>query len=62
MEAVARFDFQAESNSELPLNRGDVVKILDTSDAQWYKAENNSRNGYVPSNYIELKPCEYDKR
>lgn len=59
MEAEAKFDFVAESASELPLKKGVLVNILDVSDPNWYKAEINGTKGYVPSNYIELRPHEY---
>ena len=28
-------------------------------DRNWYKAELNGREGYIPSNYIDMKPHEY---
>ena len=59
MEALALFDFVAESTSELPLTKGMLVNILDMSDPNWYKAEVNGRKGYVPKEYVELRPNEY---
>lgn len=59
MQSLAKFDFVAESQSELPMQKGMLVNILDMTDVNWFKAEANGRKGYIPSNYIELRPHEY---
>uniref|UniRef100_A0A8D2LQN7 GRB2 related adaptor protein 2 n=1 Tax=Varanus komodoensis TaxID=61221 RepID=A0A8D2LQN7_VARKO len=53
MEAIANFDFKASGEDELSFRAGDILKIL-SSQENWYKAELNSYEGYVPKNYIDL--------
>jgi len=59
MEAVALHDFnpQSANEDELPFNKGSILKILNmTDDKNWYKAEQSGREGFVPKNYIQMKP------
>ncbi|XP_061495178.1 GRB2-related adapter protein 2 isoform X1 [Rhineura floridana] len=53
MEAIAKFDFNATGENELSFRTGDVLKIL-SSKEDWYKAELNSYEGYVPKNFIDF--------
>ncbi|XP_033018916.1 GRB2-related adapter protein 2 [Lacerta agilis] len=53
MEATAKFDFNATGEDELSFRAGDVLKIL-SSKEEWYKAELNSYEGYVPKNFIDF--------
>jgi growth factor receptor-binding protein 2 len=56
MEAVAKHDFQATADDELSFYRGAKLKVLSMEeDKNWYKAELDGKEGYIPSNYIELK-------
>lgn len=32
-----------------------------TDDRNWYKAEQNGKEGFVPKNYIQMKPHTYVK-
>ncbi|XP_078495618.1 growth factor receptor-bound protein 2-like [Ciona intestinalis] len=60
MEALAKHDFTASADDELGFRKGSVLKILNRElDANWYKAEQDGREGFVPNNYIEMKPCEW---
>uniref|UniRef100_A0A3B3SVS9 Osteoclast-stimulating factor 1 n=1 Tax=Paramormyrops kingsleyae TaxID=1676925 RepID=A0A3B3SVS9_9TELE len=54
MEATGKFDFSATAEDELSFRKGEVLKVLGTND-DWYKAEMNGREGFVPRNYIELR-------
>ena len=37
-----------------------LLQILNMEDdMNWYRAELDSREGLIPSNYIEMKPHEY---
>ncbi|XP_064620610.1 growth factor receptor-bound protein 2-like [Lineus longissimus] len=58
MEAVAKHDFKpepSEADDELSFKKGDILKVLNMDeDPNWFKAELNGKEGYVPSNYIEL--------
>ncbi|KAM3662170.1 GRB2-related adapter protein isoform 1-T1 [Ammospiza maritima maritima] len=57
MESVALYSFQATERDELPFQKGDTLKILNMEDDQnWFKAELFGREGFVPKNYIKVKP------
>ncbi|XP_032392965.1 GRB2-related adapter protein 2a [Etheostoma spectabile] len=53
MEARGKYDFTATADDELSFRKGDVLKILSPQD-EWYKAEMNGEEGFVPQNYIEM--------
>uniref|UniRef100_A0A8C7RGB3 Growth factor receptor-bound protein 2b n=1 Tax=Oncorhynchus mykiss TaxID=8022 RepID=A0A8C7RGB3_ONCMY len=56
MEAVAKYDFKATADDELSFKRGEVLKVLNEEcDQNWYKAELNGKDGFIPKNYIEMK-------
>ncbi|XP_054699274.1 GRB2-related adapter protein isoform X3 [Grus americana] len=60
MESVALYSFQATEKDELPFHKGDILKILNMEDDQnWYKAELYGCEGFVPKNYIKVKPHPY---
>ncbi|XP_014784855.1 growth factor receptor-bound protein 2 [Octopus bimaculoides] len=57
MEAVAKYDFKATASDELSFLKGSILKILSMDEEKmWYKAEQYGSEGYVPYNYIQLKP------
>uniref|UniRef100_A0A670JJ55 GRB2 related adaptor protein n=1 Tax=Podarcis muralis TaxID=64176 RepID=A0A670JJ55_PODMU len=57
MEAVALYNFQADEKDELPFKKGDTLKILNMEDdLNWYKAELFGTEGFIPKNYIKMKP------
>ncbi|XP_067672416.1 growth factor receptor-bound protein 2-like [Haliotis asinina] len=57
MEACARHDFTQTADDELSFKKGSILKILRTDeDKNWYKAEQCGKEGYIPNNYVELKP------
>ncbi|XP_055752666.1 GRB2 related adaptor protein a [Salvelinus fontinalis] len=57
MEAMALYSFRATEGDELSFNKGDVLKIINMEDdPNWYTAELNNKKGYVPKNYINLRP------
>jgi len=57
MEALAKHDFQATADDELSFAKGSKIKVLSMEeDKNWYKAELDGKEGYIPSNYIELRP------
>ncbi|KAK7113476.1 growth factor receptor-bound protein 2-like [Littorina saxatilis] len=56
MEAIAKHDFQATAEDELSFKKGSILKILSKEDDKnWYRAEQDGREGYVPNNYINMK-------
>ncbi|KAI3359095.1 hypothetical protein L3Q82_002640 [Scortum barcoo] len=54
MEARGKYDFTATADDELSFRKGDILKILSPQD-DWYKAEMNGQEGFVPQNYIEMQ-------
>ncbi|XP_076125638.1 vinexin isoform X2 [Alosa pseudoharengus] len=52
----AKFNFQAQSPKELPLQKGDVVYIHRQVDANWYEGEHHGRAGIFPTSYVEIIP------
>ncbi|CAG02212.1 unnamed protein product, partial [Tetraodon nigroviridis] len=54
MEAQGKYDFMATGDTELSFRKGDILKILSPED-DWFKAEMNGQEGYVPQNYIEIQ-------
>ncbi|XP_063050944.1 vinexin isoform X2 [Engraulis encrasicolus] len=54
--ARAKFNFQAQSPKELPLQKGDVVYIHRQVDANWYEGEHHGRAGIFPTSYVEIIP------
>ncbi|RXN02122.1 GRB2-related adapter protein [Acipenser ruthenus] len=57
MEAVALYVFQASENDELSFKKGDILKITNMEDDQnWFTAELGGLNGFIPKNYIKVKP------
>uniref|UniRef100_A0AAY5L807 Growth factor receptor-bound protein 2 n=1 Tax=Esox lucius TaxID=8010 RepID=A0AAY5L807_ESOLU len=64
MEAIAKYDFKATADDELSFKRGETLKVLNEEcDQNWYKAELNGKEGFIPKNYIEMKghPWFYGK-
>jgi growth factor receptor-binding protein 2 len=62
MEATALYDFSPSSASsdEMAFRGGAVLKVLVDDDKDWFKAELNGFEGYVPSNYIQYnRPSWY---
>ncbi|KAI3353468.1 hypothetical protein L3Q82_019994 [Scortum barcoo] len=53
MEATGKYDFKATANDELSFRKGELLKILQTT-GNWYKAELNGVEGFVPKNFINL--------
>lgn len=54
MEAIGKYDFSATDEDELSFRKGDILKILSRQD-EWFKAEMNGHEGFVPQNYIEMQ-------
>uniref|UniRef100_W5MF98 GRB2 related adaptor protein b n=2 Tax=Lepisosteus oculatus TaxID=7918 RepID=W5MF98_LEPOC len=57
MEAIALYTFKATEGDELSFQKGDVLMITNMEDdPNWYTAELRGRKGYVPKNYINVRP------
>ncbi|OON19021.1 SH3 domain protein [Opisthorchis viverrini] len=48
------YDFEAENASELPFSEGDVIRLIQQVDENWFEGELNGRRGYFPINYVEV--------
>ncbi|XP_067866912.1 adapter molecule crk [Heterodontus francisci] len=50
----ALFDFQGNDEEDLPFRKGDVLRILDKPEDQWWNAQNGEgRCGMIPVPYVE---------
>lgn len=54
MTATAVYKFEPRSSRELPLNRGDIVRIIRDVDAYWMEGERNGRCGIFPNSYVQI--------
>ncbi|KAF5887245.1 GRB2-related adapter protein-like, partial [Clarias magur] len=52
MEARGKYEFNATAEDELSFRKGDILKIYGCQD-DWYKAEMNGHEGFVPKNYVD---------
>ncbi|XP_039263250.2 growth factor receptor-bound protein 2-like [Styela clava] len=60
MEGVALHDFEGTKEDELSFRKGTILKVLNTTDDKnWYKAEQNGREGFIPKNYVQMKPFSW---
>lgn len=58
-EARAMFGFSAKSGSEISLVEGDVVKVMNDSNTDWYLVRNkHGSQGFVPATFV--KPIKLD--
>lgn len=55
MEAIVQFDFQARSDRELSLKKGDTVTLYAQVSNDWWKGALNGSEGLIPDKYISLK-------
>ncbi|KAM6221238.1 sorbin and SH3 domain-containing protein 2 isoform 6-T6 [Rhynchocyon petersi] len=55
-EAIARYNFNADTNVELSLRKGDRVILLKRVDQNWYegKVPGTNRQGIFPVSYVEV--------
>jgi len=54
INANAIYDYSAASEEEMDLQSGKSYKIVDRSESDWWKAEDNGRCALVPAMYFEV--------
>uniref|UniRef100_UPI00358DDB52 sorbin and SH3 domain-containing protein 1-like isoform X2 n=1 Tax=Myxine glutinosa TaxID=7769 RepID=UPI00358DDB52 len=52
--ARVRYNFRAQSQKELPLQKGDIVYISRKVDQNWFEGEHHGRVGIFPISYVEV--------
>ncbi|MCJ8739710.1 hypothetical protein PDJAM_G00050330 [Pangasius djambal] len=51
VQVKALYDFTAEEEDELGFNTGDIIEVLDRSDASWWRGRLRGNVGLFPANY-----------
>lgn len=52
-ECEVLYAYQAQQDDELNINPGDIIKIIDKYDAEWWQGELNGTVGIFPASYVQ---------
>lgn len=50
----ALYQFDAENDTELQFQEGDIIQLIRQVDENWYEGRINDREGFFPVNYVEV--------
>ncbi|CAL8104805.1 unnamed protein product [Calicophoron daubneyi] len=50
----AMFDFEAENPFELSFHEGDLLKLIEQVDENWFLGELNGKQGHFPTTYVQV--------
>ncbi|XP_077993698.1 proline-serine-threonine phosphatase-interacting protein 2-like isoform X2 [Glandiceps talaboti] len=53
---MASFDYEAQGNREISFKKGDIIRVSDSSDENWWEGMCNGRRGMFPATYVEEAP------
>ncbi|KAM7394074.1 hypothetical protein PAMP_020897 [Pampus punctatissimus] len=57
MEATAKCDFNGTGDDKLSFKLGQQLKVIsESSDLNWYRAEMNGKEGFIPKTHVTVKP------
>lgn len=60
MEAVTKYRFETKEEDELPFAKASIVNVIEMGeDENWFRAEQGNREGWIPKQYIEMKPHDW---
>ena len=51
---IARYSYQARTVEDMSFEEGDKLKVIGATDGDWWMAKSlaDSREGYIPRNYV----------
>ena len=61
MEAEALYGYTARTHKELSFRKGDVILVFSRTNADWWDAQLNGQNGFVPATYVKLLSPEHER-
>ncbi|XP_063708232.1 SLIT-ROBO Rho GTPase-activating protein 1-like isoform X2 [Culicoides brevitarsis] len=60
-EATVQFDFNARSERELSLRKGEAITLYNQVSNDWWRGQVNGKTGLIPDKYISLKIKDEDR-
>jgi streptogramin lyase len=54
VSATVLYNYKANDNDELSVQKGDKLIVLETYDDGWWMVQGNDSIGLLPSNYLEV--------